>query len=110
MPEDKCISEKYVTIHCGESFIVGELNIRVSEIEQYPKRWSDGDRNSLEFFYYIETFQLPENLICWRDNNSLKCWFGGDSKFYYCWSGVQIEQIFSLKERERKRENTCPEF
>jgi hypothetical protein len=50
MTEDKCISEKYITIHCGERFIVGELNIRVSEIEQYPKRWSDGDRNSLELF------------------------------------------------------------
>jgi len=44
MPEDKCISEKYITIHCVESFFVGELNIRVSEIEQYSKRWSDGDR------------------------------------------------------------------
>jgi hypothetical protein len=44
MPEDECIREKYINIHCGESFIVGEPNIRVSEIEQYPKRWSDGDR------------------------------------------------------------------
>jgi hypothetical protein len=44
MPEDECTSEKYINIHRGENCIVGELNIRVSEVEKYPKRWSDGDR------------------------------------------------------------------
>jgi len=44
MPKDECISEKYINIHCEETFILGELNIRVSVVEQYPKRWSDGDR------------------------------------------------------------------
>jgi len=38
MPEDECISEKYINIHCGETFILGEPNIRVSEVEQCPKR------------------------------------------------------------------------
>jgi hypothetical protein len=62
VPEDRCISEKYISIPCGNNLCYG-----------WAKHQCFGDRASVLNASLMETEKVARMFIAWRQSNSLKC-------------------------------------